>query len=63
MKIKVTIKVSIEKYYESILSESEKINAKAIVLGIPKKETLREFFILSTAERVVRNSNVPVIVL
>ena len=36
MKIKVTIKVSIEKYYESILSESEKINAKAIVLGIPK---------------------------
>ncbi|MGI9535047.1 MAG: universal stress protein [Thermodesulfobacteriota bacterium] len=62
MKIKVTIKVIIGKHYEAILSESEKINAKAIILGTPKKATLKDFFIGSTAERVVRNSNVPVIV-
>ncbi|NIP31407.1 MAG: universal stress protein, partial [Candidatus Dadabacteria bacterium] len=62
LKIKIIIKVIIGKHYEAILSESEKINAKAIILGTPKKETLKDFFIGSTAERVVRSSNVPVIV-
>ncbi|MGI9534831.1 MAG: universal stress protein [Thermodesulfobacteriota bacterium] len=62
LKIRVIIKVIIGKHYEAILSESEKINAKAIILGTPKKETLKDFFIGSTAEKVVRSSNVPVIV-
>ncbi len=63
LNIKVNIKVLMGKYHEVILSESEKINAKAIILGTQQKDTLKNFFIGSTAERVVRSSNVPVFVI
>lgn len=62
LNIKVNIEVLIGKHYETILSESEKINATAIILGTPRMNTLKNFFIGSTAERIVRSSNLPVFV-
>ncbi|MGI9534200.1 MAG: universal stress protein [Thermodesulfobacteriota bacterium] len=62
IKNKVNIKVAIAKHYEAILSEAEKIKAKVIVLGTQKDITLKEFFIGSTAERVIRSANIPVLV-
>ncbi len=62
LKIKVNIKVVIGKHYEAILYESEKIKARAIILGIPSKNTLKGFFTGSTAERIIRSTNIPVLV-
>jgi len=62
IKNKVTINVIIAKHYEAILSEAERINAGAIVLGTQKDKTLKEYFVGSTAERVIRSANIPVLV-
>ena len=62
IKNKVNIKVVIAKHYEAILSEADRIKARAIVLGTQKDKTLKEFFIGSTAERVIRSTNIPVLV-
>ncbi|MGI9535310.1 MAG: universal stress protein [Thermodesulfobacteriota bacterium] len=62
IKNKVNIKVVIAKHYEAILSEAERLKARVIVLGTQKEKTLKEFFIGSTAERVIRSTNIPVLV-
>ena len=62
IKNKIIIKVVISKHYEAILSETERVKARAIVLGTQKDKTLKNYFIGSTAERVIRNANLPVLV-
>lgn len=62
IKNKVNIKVVIAKHYEAIISEAERINARAIVLGTQKDKTLKDYFVGSTAERIIRNTNIPVLV-
>ena len=62
IKNKVNIKVVIAKHYEAILSEAERIKASGIVLGTQKDKTLKDYFVGSTAERVIRNANIPVLV-
>ena len=62
IKNKINVKVVISRHYEAILSEAEKLKARIIILGTQKDKTLEQFFIGSTAERVIRSANIPVLV-
>jgi len=60
--IKITPVIKHYKVFSEVNEISEKHNADLIVMGSHGTDGLQEIFIGSNAERVVRNSNVPVIV-
>jgi nucleotide-binding universal stress UspA family protein len=59
---RVVIEVLVGDPVATIVAESEARGADLIVLGEPAKRRLKELFVGTTAERVVRNSQRPVVV-
>jgi len=47
--------------YIDILEMSEKIEAEMIILGVHREDAVRDMFRGTTAERIIRGSNVPVL--
>ncbi|SFB98347.1 Nucleotide-binding universal stress protein, UspA family [Marinospirillum celere] len=57
----VTTEVEVGTGYEDILAEADKIKADLIILGTHGRTGIEKVLVGSTAERVVRNSKVPVL--
>lgn len=58
---RISVEVVFGRAYVEILEMSEKAEAEMIVLGMHRKDALMDMFRGTTAERVVRASNVPVL--
>jgi len=61
--IKVHETVEFHEAFEGIMEISEKHNCDVIIMGSAGAEGLREIFIGSNTEKVVRNSDIPVLVI
>jgi nucleotide-binding universal stress UspA family protein len=59
--LNVSIKIILGKAYINILEMSDKMGAELIVLGMHREDALRDMFRGTTAERVIRGSRVPVL--
>ena len=61
--IKVEDSVQFHKAYDGIINESKKQNVDLIIMGSKGTSGLEEMLIGSNTEKVVRNSNIPVLVI
>ncbi len=57
----ISIEVVLGRAYVDILEMSEKVEAEMIVLGVHREGAFKDMFRGTTAERVIRASNVPVL--
>ncbi len=57
----ISIEVVLGRHYVGILEMSEKVDAELIVLGLHRKDVFKDMFRGSTAERVIRAGNIPVV--
>lgn len=57
----ISIEVVFGRAYVDILDMSEKVGAELIVLGVHREETVKDMFRGTTAERVIRAGNTPVL--
>ena len=59
--LRVSVEVVFDRAYLGILEMTEKMDAEMIVLGLHREDTFRDMFRGTTAERVVRAGDVPVL--
>lgn len=59
---RINLAVKVGAPWESILAEADAKRADLIVLGLHGKDALRDMFVGTTAERVIRHSVIPVLV-